>query len=220
MEGVVLSKLQTFWDFVTAVLNSYSNCYGSSFAIVLFDLYSGIHSKHYVYIISPSWTLTELLILLQLTFKIQGLVPFGVERIFAPCVPLANQAAHALNMHKSRKLYSLDTYLTRGTQVASESQVRVPKLFGCHFSPLLPHSKLATCARRSQGQRSFFVVRTSPLRAECEFKIAGFTQKIMVMPKLFCGFLRVVCGAKTPHVRLAYALRFGHLARRSTHGGM
>jgi hypothetical protein len=49
-----------------------------------------------------------------------------VERVLAPRVPLVSQAAHALAKHESRKFYSLDTYLTRGTQVESETQVRVP----------------------------------------------------------------------------------------------
>jgi hypothetical protein len=52
-------------------------------------------------------------------------------------------------------------------------------------------------------------LRTSPLQADCEFKIAGCTQKIMDMPKLFCGPLLVVCGIKTLHIRLACALRIG-----------
>jgi hypothetical protein len=34
-------------------------------------------------------------------------------------------------------------------------------------------------------------------------------QIIMVMPKLFCEPLRVVCGVKTLHLRLVCALRFG-----------
>jgi hypothetical protein len=88
------------------------------------------------------------------------------------------------------------THLTRGTQVESKTQV-----CGCHFSPLTHHFKLAT--KRKEIERVTIFLRTSPLRADCESIIAGCTQKIMVIPKLFCEPLRVVCGVKTPHMRLA-----------------
>jgi hypothetical protein len=63
--------------------------------------------------------------------------------------------------------------------------------------------------KRKEIARVTLFLRTSPFQADCESIIAGCKQKIMVMPKLFCGPLRVVCVVKTPHVRLACALRFG-----------
>jgi hypothetical protein len=62
---------------------------------------------------------------------------------------------------------------------------------------------------RKEIARITLFLHISPLRDDCESKIAGCTQKIMVIPKLFCGPLRVVCGVKTLHVRRACALRFG-----------
>jgi hypothetical protein len=56
---------------------------------------------------------------------------------------------------------------------------------------------------RKEIARVTLFLRASPLQADCESKIAGCTQKIMDTPKLFCGPLRVVCGVRTPHVRLA-----------------
>jgi hypothetical protein len=136
-------------------------------------------------------------------FKRQVLVPCGVERVFALSVPLAGQATHALDKHELRKFCSHDTRDARGKWGTS----MCPLIVWRTLSPLTPILNL----RYVQGDRNVTLfLRASLLRPDCESKIAGCTQKIMFMPVLFCGPLRVVCGLKKIlQVCLACALRFG-----------
>jgi hypothetical protein len=80
--------------------------------------------------------------------------------------------------------------------------------------PLFPSCpSFYTCDKRKKISRVTLFLRTSPFRAGCESMIAGTG----VMPKLFYEPLCVFGGVKTPHVRLACALRFCHFFARRQH---